>query len=339
MASRARNFKQLTVSTGVKEPEPSREDAQLPGSQAALYYNDDLATLQMGIEFKVDLRAEDLCDQQELGHGNSGTVTKVEHLPTKTVMAKKVIHIEASPAVRKQILRELQILRDCSSPYIVSFYGAFLDHADINLCMEYMDCGSLDKIYKTYGPIDVPVLGKIAFSVINGLSYLYGMHRIIHRDVKPSNILINSSGQIKLCDFGVSGELENSIANTFVGTSTYMSPERIQGGPYTVKSDIWSLGITLIELALGRYAYSSRQNSGAPIGILDLLQQIVNEDPPQLPNSFPPELRNLIHVCTLKDFDSRPNLNDLAQMDFIVWSEKSNIHMAHWVQSLQAAEV
>jgi serine/threonine protein kinase len=75
-------------------------------------------------------------------------------------------------------------------------------------------------------------------------------------DIKPSNILFNSKGQVKICDFGVSGELINSIADTFVGTSTYMSPERIQGAQYTVKSDVWSLGISLIELALGRFPFA-----------------------------------------------------------------------------------
>ena len=87
----------------------------------------------------------------------------------------------------------------------------------------------------------VDVLGKIAEAVLGGLKYLYLAHRIMHRDIKPSNVLLNSRGQIKLCDFGVSSELENSVADTFVGTGTYMAPERIQGSPYTVKSDVWSV--------------------------------------------------------------------------------------------------
>jgi mitogen-activated protein kinase kinase len=134
-------------------------------------------------------------------------------------------------------------MHDCHSGYIVSFYGAFLSDPNICICMEFMDKGSLDGIYKRIGPIDIEVIAKVAHAVLEGLTYLYDVHRIIHRgmspwfleghaidglshlpsDIKPSNILCNSKGQIKICDFGVSGELINSIADTFVGTSTYMS--------------------------------------------------------------------------------------------------------------------
>lgn len=219
--------------------------------------SDRLADLELGVEFKLDLRNEDLNVLNELGCGNGGTVSKALHVPTKVVMAKKVVHIATSENTRKQILRELQIMHDCSSPYIVSFYGAYLQDPHICMCMEFMDRGSLDNIYKKVGPIPEPILGKIALAVVSGLTYLYEVHKIMHRDVKPSNILLNSSGQIKICDFGVSGELINSVADTFVGTSTYMSPERISGDPYTVKSDVWSLGITLVELAIGRFPFSS----------------------------------------------------------------------------------
>jgi len=215
-----------------------------------------LASLDLNAEVKYDLRDEDLKDLHELGQGNGGSVKKVEHVPSRTIMAKKIVLIDAKPSVRKQILRELQIMHDCHSEYIISFYGAFLSDPNICICMEFMDKGSLDGIYKQIGAIDIEVVAKVAHAGLEGLTYLYDIHRIIHRDIKPSNILCNSKGQIKICDFGVSGELINSIADTFVGTSTYMSPERIQGAQYTVKSDVWSLGISLIELALGRFPFS-----------------------------------------------------------------------------------
>ncbi|RPD62389.1 kinase [Lentinus tigrinus ALCF2SS1-7] len=225
-----------------------------------------LANLDANSEHKYhDLRNEDLKDLRELGQGNGGSVKLVEHLPTGTIMAKKIVLIDAKPSVRKQILRELQIMHDCHSDYIISFYGAFISDPNICICMEAMDKGSLDSIYKKIGAIDIDVVGKVALAVLEGLTYLYDVHRIIHRDIKPSNILFNSRGQIKICDFGVSGELINSIADTFVGTSTYMSPERIQGAQYTVKSDVWSLGISLIELALGRFPFAESSSDDSDL--------------------------------------------------------------------------
>lgn len=222
-----------------------------------------------GQQPRIEIKADDLREIGELGAGNGGSVKKVEHTPTGKIMAKKIVLIDAKPSVRKQILRELQILYSCRSPYIVSFHGAFVADPNICICMEFMDKGSLDSIYKRIGAIDIDIVGKIALAVLEGLTYLYEVHHIIHRDIKPSNILFNSQGQIKICDFGVSGELINSIADTFVGTSTYMSPERIQGAQYTVKSDVWSLGISLIELALGRFPFSDASSDDSDLSDLE----------------------------------------------------------------------
>ena len=137
-------------------------------------------------------------------------------------------------------------------------------------------CSSLDSISKNFGPVRVDVLGKIAEAVLGGLTYLYQAHRIMHRDIKPSNILVNSRGQIKLCDFGVSSELENSVADTFVGTGTYMAPERIQGSPYTVKSDVWSVGLTLMELAIGKFPFSIENDDELAAQLVGFLNQFLD---------------------------------------------------------------
>lgn len=91
--------------------------------------------------------------------------------------------IDAKPSVRKQILRELQIMHDCKSKYIISFWGAFLADPNICICMEFMDKGSLDSIYKRIGAIDINIVAMVALAVLEGLTYLYDIHRIIHRGV------------------------------------------------------------------------------------------------------------------------------------------------------------
>ncbi|KAH9900306.1 MAP kinase [Xylariomycetidae sp. FL2044] len=300
------------------------------------------AQLEIGIEFNLDLRQEDLEIVKELGSGNGGTVSKVKHLPTQTMMARKIIHVEAKKELRKRIVRELQIMHGCHSDYIVTFYGAFLnDHGDVIMCMEYMDVGSLDRVSRVFGPIRVDVLGKIAEATLGGLTYLYSKLHIMHRDIKPSNILTNSKGHIKLCDFGVSGELVNSIADTFVGTSTYMAPERIQGEKYTVKSDVWSFGLTIMELAIGKFPFAASEQlsdgDGAPAGILDLLQQIVHEPAPKLPKSdaFPPILEEMIQKCLYKEPEERPTPQELWDRDpFVQAAKRTPVDLRAWAVGL-----
>lgn len=101
-------------------------------------------------------------------------------------LTAQIIHVEAKNSVRRQILRELQILHKCNSPYIVSFYGAFLAEGDISICMEFMNCGSLDQVYKKTGNVSEDVAGKIAHATLSGLGYLYDEHRIIHRGIHGS---------------------------------------------------------------------------------------------------------------------------------------------------------
>lgn len=205
---------------------------------------------------------------------------------------------------------------------------------------------SLDSISRNFGPVRVDVLGKIAEAVLGGLTYLYRAHRIMHRDIKPSNVLVNSKGQIKLCDFGVSSELDNSVADTFVGTGTYMAPERIQGSPYTVKSDVWSVGLTLMELAIGKFPFhsgSSEAGSGdddepsGPQGILDLLQQIVGEPSPKLPKSdaFPSILEDVIDKCLKKDPQERPTPAELFEHDaFLQAAKRTPVDLEAWAVSM-----
>lgn len=254
-----------------------------------------------GRSFSISLDEVDTLD--ELGKGNYGTVFKVRHSrpkfrrqgqglagnrsrgpnattedeaplsPTRpgagttgVVMAMKEMRLELDDAKFATIIMELDVLHRCISPYIVDFYGAFFQEGSVYICMEFMDGGSVDRLYGDGVPEGV--LRKITLNTVLGLKSLKEEHNIIHRDVKPTNILVNTRGQVKICDFGVSGNLVASIAKTNIGCQSYMAPERISsGGPtqqqagggmagtYSVQSDIWSLGLTIIECALGRYPY------------------------------------------------------------------------------------
>lgn len=135
-----KNVKGLALSAPPKAPEPSAQDAQLPGAIGNDGTRQD--TLEIGVEFRFDLRSEDLEMIKELGAGNGGTVAKVRHTGWNVVMARKIIHVEAKKEIRKRIIKELQIMHECNSPYIVSFYGAFMNESgDVTMCMEYMDVG------------------------------------------------------------------------------------------------------------------------------------------------------------------------------------------------------
>ncbi|GKT62873.1 mitogen activated protein kinase kinase [Colletotrichum tofieldiae] len=252
------------------------------------------------------------------GSADSSPVSAPPEGTSGRVMAMKEIRLELEEAKFTTILKELVILHECISPYIIDFYGAFFQEGAVYMCIEYMDGGSIDKLYD--GGIPEGVLRKITYSTVMGLKSLKDEHNIIHRDVKPTNILANTRGQIKICDFGVSGNLVASIAKTNIGCQSYMAPERISGGgmaagadgTYSVQSDIWSLGLTVIECALGRYPYPPEVSST----IFSQLspQAIVEGEPPGLPEEgYSSTAHDFVHKCLNKIPKDRPTYAALLQ--------------------------
>uniref|UniRef100_A0AAY4B4G8 Dual specificity mitogen-activated protein kinase kinase 1 n=1 Tax=Denticeps clupeoides TaxID=299321 RepID=A0AAY4B4G8_9TELE len=310
-----------------------------------------------------ELKDDDFEKICELGAGNGGVVFKVSHKPSGLIMARKLIHLEIKPAIRNQIIRELQVLHECNSPYIVGFYGAFYSDGEISICMDkhYFRMAITPRFVKMY-----KINAYLLYKVIKGLSYLREKHKIMHRDVKPSNILVNSRGEIKLCDFGVSGQLIDSMANSFVGTRSYMSPERLQGTHYSVQSDIWSMGLSLVEMAIGRFPIpppdakeleqifglpmegdpsspkprppgrpgsSYGPDSRPPMAIFELLDYIVNEPPPKLPGIFGSEFQDFVNKCLIKNPAERADLKQLMVHSFIKLSEAEEVDFAGWLCS------
>ncbi|KAF0691371.1 hypothetical protein As57867_017307, partial [Aphanomyces stellatus] len=193
-----------------------------------------------------------------VGRGCSGSVVKAIDRETQTLYAIKTVNNVYDKAQRHQILTEIQTLYSVRTPWLIDFYGAFFkDHA-LSLVLEFCDMGSLDSLVRLAGPIPERILACMTFQILSGLQHLKDA-RHFHRDIKPQNILVTSHGRVKLTDFGLARELLGTLdmAKTFVGTFKYMSPERIQNQPYDFSSDIWSLGLVLVECATGAYPYSA----------------------------------------------------------------------------------
>eukprot|EP01134_Creolimax_fragrantissima_P006538 CFRG6538T1 len=287
----------------------------------------------------------------ELDRGRFATVYRVRHAATQTIMAVKRILLDENE--RNLVLREIDILFRCRSPYVVSYYGVFFEDGDISICMEYMDCGSWDSIYKqtlSGSPTKIPewILQCISVSVLNGLVYLKNQ-RIIHRDIKPSNILLNTKGDIKLCDFNVSGNLKGSMAATYVGTARYMAPERIgRNSNYDVRVDVWSLGLVLVELGTAIVPFTAVLNESGHVKTTKdysstpfvLLGKIKNGDPPSLceQQGFSLSMRDFVYQCLRKDPLERPKPTQLMKHKFIDQAPDCVERLRAWIAEHKLGE-
>ncbi|BFF91577.1 dual specificity mitogen-activated protein kinase kinase 4 [Drosophila madeirensis] len=286
--------------------------------------------------------SDDLEDEGEIGRGAFGAVNKMIFKKLDKVMAVKRIRSTVDEKEQKQLLMDLEVvMKSNECIYIVQFYGALFKEGDCWICMELMDT-SLDKFYKyifekQQRHLPESILAKITVATVNALNYLKEELKIIHRDVKPSNILLHRRGDIKLCDFGISGQLVDSIAKTKdAGCRPYMAPERIdpeRAKGYDVRSDVWSLGITLMEVATGNFPYRKWDS------VFEQLCQVVQGEPPRLMTSyngmeFSKEFVEFVNTCLIKKESDRPKYSRLLEMPFIRRGETSHTDVAVYVADI-----
>jgi len=272
---------------------------------------------------------------EELGRGAYGVVEKMRHTPSGTIMAVKRITATVNDREQKRMLMDLDVsMRSRSCNFTVHFFGAMFREGDVWICMEVMDC-SLDKFYRRVFSANETIpeecLANISLSVVKALSFLKQELNVIHRDVKPSNILASKRGEIKMCDFGISGQLVDSVAKTMdAGCKPYMAPERIHPPPgckgFDIRSDIWSLGISMIEISTGKFPYSQWETP------FEQLRQVVQDPPPKLPDvGFSPLFVDFVNNCLEKDFSKRPNYAQLLESQFLLEAEHRPVDMAAFI--------
>uniref|UniRef100_A0A674N4Y4 Mitogen-activated protein kinase kinase kinase kinase n=1 Tax=Takifugu rubripes TaxID=31033 RepID=A0A674N4Y4_TAKRU len=204
----------------------------------------DISTRNPQDDFEILLR---------VGGGTYGDVYKARNKQNGELAAIKVIKMEPGEDDFSIIQQEIVIVKSCKHPNIVAYYGSYIRANKLWICMEFCGGGSLQDVYHVTGPLSEPQIAYISREMLQGLDYLHAQKKI-HRDIKGANVLLNDQGEVKLADFGISAQITATLARrmSFIGTPYWMAPEvaavEIKGG-YNELCDIWSVGITAIELA------------------------------------------------------------------------------------------
>ncbi|XP_073358573.1 serine/threonine-protein kinase BLUS1 isoform X4 [Aegilops tauschii subsp. strangulata] len=269
---------------------------------------------------KYPIRAEDYELYEEIGQGVSAIVYRALCRPLGETVAVKVLDFERTNSNLNNIMREAQTMILIDHPNVVKAICSFANNQTLWVVMPYMAGGSCLHIMKSVYPdgFEEAVIATLLREVLRGLEYLHH-HGHIHRDVKAGNILVDSRGGVKLGDFGVSACLFESgdrqrARNTFVGTPCWMAPEVMeQLHGYDFKADIWSFGITALELAHGHAPFSKYP----PMKVLLMTLQ---NAPPGLDyerdKKFSRHFKQMVAMCLVKEPSKRPTATKLLKQSF-----------------------
>jgi serine/threonine protein kinase len=249
----------------------------------------------------------------QVGEGSYGAVYKARDRLNGMEVAVKVLDLQGDDAQAADLRREINILQSCQCKQIVAYGGAYVKDGQLWISMEYCGAGSLSDLMAICETTLVEQeIAAVMYQSLMGLHYLHKTKKI-HRDIKSGNILLTDDGICKLADFGVSAELvqTNAKARTMIGTPYFMAPEVLTNQNYDASADIWSMGITAYELAIGQPPF-------ADIHPMRAIFQIPTSPPPRLPDEgqYSKEFREFIECCLQKQPEERLKADQLMKLPF-----------------------
>ena len=258
----------------------------------------------------VGNKLSDFIMQRELGKGHFGSVCLVKSKLTKKVYAMKEIKSDRyqSEEQRLEIQKEIKLLENLNHPHVITYFSSFRENGNFYIITEYINGGSLESYInrnkKEGKNADERKVWDLLIQCLSGLFYLHENKKIIHRDIKPDNILLDADGNLKISDFGVSAikseEVEDLVRchNTVKGPISYMAPEMALGGTYDFKSDIYMLGLTF-------FFVLSNELPETKIQLGPLLIPIRRKEA-KIPESYSPEIKSFV-MKLLSSPDQRPS--------------------------------
>lgn len=256
-----------------------------------------------------------------IGEGGFGSVYEMEHIQSGIHFAGKSIKEEAMTKQNKNALaKEIDLLRKITSPFTVKYYGTIMWNDMPMILMQLCDRGSLRDIMDskkiTFSENQISV---IMHDILCALVFLHNKHHILHRDIKAANILITSKANVMLTDFGVSRQFDAAKTMKTVsccGTPCWMAPEILNDDKYTFPADIWSTGITAVELAEGEPPYNDLQYTRALI-------EISTHGFPGFKkgSKYTKEFVDFVNACTNMDPNTRAKPEELLQHPFVKRAE------------------
>lgn len=266
------------------------------------------------------INIDDLERKTCLGQGAQGNVELWRH---KIEHGKKyaVKNITIQPGTNlANIAAEIRNIYVQRSDYTIPLYNAFIRSGKLMLVMQYMDWGNLEELLTKIPQLPEECAAYIADQLLHGLELLHTRQsfgekretRQVHRDIKPANVLLSREGLVKLADFGVAANAETIGVQSFVGTATYMSPERIRESRYSTPSDIWSVGIVIAQCLLGEYPFKRAGNN-----FMELLKTVTTiEKVPLLP-THSAEAQDFIDRCLKQQPELRASAKELLEHPWI----------------------